>query len=115
VAADVYSMPPHVGRGGWTWYTGSAAWLYRVGLETILGFRPEGDRLQLDPCIPKHWPGFEITYRHHSATYHIVVENPHGVERGVTRVEVDGSQAPDGRVLLADDGRTHEVRLVLGR
>ena len=66
--ADVYGVPPHVGRGGWTWYTGSAAWLYRVGLESILGFRLEGERLRLEPCIPAGWPGFEITYRHRSAS-----------------------------------------------
>ena len=77
VAADVYGAPPHTGRGGWTWYTGSAAWLYRVGLEAILGFRLRGDRLHARTRASRRaWPGFEITYRHGSATYHIVVENP---------------------------------------
>jgi cyclic beta-1,2-glucan synthetase len=114
VAADVYGVPPHTGRGGWTWYTGSAAWLYRVGLEAILGFRRDGDRLHLDPCIPAGWPGFEITYRHGSATYHIAVENPHGVEVGVSGVWVDGAQIPGGTVALADDGHRHEIRVVLG-
>jgi cyclic beta-1,2-glucan synthetase len=114
VAADVYGVPPLTGRGGWTWYTGSAAWLYRVGLEAMLGFRKQGDRLRLEPCIPAGWPGFEITYRHHSATYHIVVENSQGVERGVSRVLLDGAPAPEGVVALADDGRAHEVRVLLG-
>ena len=91
VAADVYGRAPHVGRGGWTWYTGSAAWLYRVALEAILGFRRAGDRLTLDPCIPGDWPGFEMTYRHRTATYRIVVDNPHGVERGIRAVTLDGS------------------------
>ncbi len=113
VAADVYGVPPHVGRGGWTWYTGSAAWLYRVGLESILGFHLEGDRLHLDPCIPAAWPGFEITYRHRSATYHIVVENPAKVERGVQSVTLDGAEQPNGVIPLAEEG-THEVRVVLG-
>jgi cyclic beta-1,2-glucan synthetase len=113
VAADVYGVPPHVGRGGWTWYTGSAAWLYRVGLESILGFHLEGDRLRLDPCIPAAWPSFEITYRHRSATYRIVVENSAQVERGVKSVRVDGTEQADGVVPLADEG-THEVRVVLG-
>jgi cyclic beta-1,2-glucan synthetase len=114
VAADVYGVPPHVGRGGWTWYTGSAAWLYRVALESILGFRLEGDRLRLEPCIPATWPGFEITYRYRSATYKLVVENSAQVERGVRRVTVDGADRSDGVIPLADDGRTHEVRVVLG-
>jgi cyclic beta-1,2-glucan synthetase len=114
VAADVYSQPPHTGRGGWTWYTGSAGWLYRVGLEAILGFGLRGSRLVLNPCIARQWPGFEITYRYRSATYHITVDNPHGVECGVRSVTVDGQARPGAVVELADDGRRHEVRVVLG-
>ncbi|HXG11839.1 MAG TPA: glucoamylase family protein, partial [Gemmataceae bacterium] len=114
VAADIYGAPPHVGRGGWTWYTGSAGWLFRVGLESILGFQLRGDTLRIDPCIPARWPGFEIAYRHRTATYHIVVENPHGVEHGVKEVVVDGTIREDGLIPLADDGRGHEVRVVLG-
>jgi cyclic beta-1,2-glucan synthetase len=114
VAADVYGVPPHVGRGGWTWYTGSAGWLYRAGLETILGFRLEGDRLRLEPCVPASWPGYEITYRRGSATYHIRVENPDRVEHGVRAVTLDGQECPGGVISLADDGRTHEVVVVMG-
>ena len=91
VAADVYSEPPHTGRGGWTWYTGSAGWLYRVGLESILGFRLHGDRLTIDPCISSAWPGYTIVYRYGTAKYRIHVANPHRVEKGVDRVELDGS------------------------
>ena len=91
--ADVYSQPPHVGRGGWTWYTGSAGWMYRAGLEWILGFRVRGATLLIDPCMPRAWRGFEIVFRYHSARYEIAVENPHGVSRGVTRVELDGDGA----------------------
>jgi cyclic beta-1,2-glucan synthetase len=76
VAADVYSVAPHVGRGGWTWYTGSAGWLYRAGIEGILGFRLQGEILFLAPCIPEGWPRFEIAFRHRSARYDILVENP---------------------------------------
>ena len=90
VAGDVYSQPPHVGRGGWTWYTGSAGWLYRVGLESILGLHRAGDCLTLDPCIPPEWQGFTIRYRFRSATYHIAVENPEGRERGVAATSLDG-------------------------
>jgi cyclic beta-1,2-glucan synthetase len=114
--ADVYAMPPHVGRGGWTWYTGAAGWLYRAGLERILGFRVQGQTLVLDPCIPSAWPGFEIEFRYHSAHYQITVENPRGVSRGVTRLEVDGEALPAGGagVPLTDDRKTHRVRVVLG-
>ena len=116
VCADIYSEPPHTGRGGWTWYTGSAGWLYRAGLESILGFRRRAGVLEIDPCIPKAWPRFEITFRHGSARYEIAVENPDGVSRGVTRVELDGEALPGRttRIPLADDGATHRVRVVLG-
>jgi cyclic beta-1,2-glucan synthetase len=114
-AADVYAEPPHVGRGGWTWYTGSAGWMYRAGIEWILGFRVRGGMLHLDPCIPRAWHGLEIRFRHHSARYEITVENPRGVTRGVSRVELDGAPLADGAAItLADDGATHRLRVVLG-
>jgi cellobiose phosphorylase len=114
MAGDVYGAPPHTGRGGWTWYTGSAGWLYRVGLQAILGFHRRGDRLGIDPCVAKEWKGFELTFRHGTSTYHVVVENPAGVERGVKSVSADGAAVADGEIALADDGKTHEVRVVLG-
>ncbi|OLB43902.1 MAG: hypothetical protein AUI04_01545 [Candidatus Rokubacteria bacterium 13_2_20CM_2_64_8] len=115
VAGDVYAEPPHVGRGGWTWYTGAAGWMYRAGLEWILGFRLRDTRLLIDPCIPRTWPGFTIAYRHHSARYDIVVENPRGVSRGVSLVELDGvAVTGPASIPLADDDRTHRVRVVLG-
>ena len=116
MTADVYSEPPHIGRGGWTWYTGSAGWMYQAGLEAILGFRLRGTSLTIEPCIPRSWPGYEIDFRYHSARYEIVVENPNGVSRGVRSVELDELALPAGNlaVPLADDGRTHRVRVVLG-
>jgi cyclic beta-1,2-glucan synthetase len=114
-AGDVYAEPPHVGRGGWTWYTGSAGWMYRAGLEWILGFRLRGTRLVVDPCIPRAWPAFTIAFRYHSAWYDIVVENPQGVTRGVSSVEIDGVPLDDlASIPLADDRKTHRVRIVLG-
>jgi cyclic beta-1,2-glucan synthetase len=114
VAADIYSRPPHVGRGGWTWYTGSAAWLYRAGLENLLGFQRRGDRLRIDPCIPAAWKGFTITYRHGPSRYAITVDNSRGVERGVAAVRLDGVAVSDGVVTLMEDGKTHEVRVEMG-
>jgi cyclic beta-1,2-glucan synthetase len=115
--ADVYSEPPHVGRGGWTWYTGSAAWLYRVALESVLGFQRQGDSLVINPCIPRAWPGFDIAYRHGSSRYKIVVENPLGVCRGILSLKFDGkvlSVSPVARAPLLDDGQDHIVEIVLG-
>jgi cyclic beta-1,2-glucan synthetase len=114
VAADVYGVPPHTGRGGWTWYTGSASWMYRTALESLLGFQLRGDHFAMNPCIPADWPGFELDYRHGETTYHIRVENPRGAERGVQAVAVDGEPRPDQRVPLYGDGRAHEVRVTLG-
>ncbi len=115
VAADIYAESPHVGRGGWTWYTGSAGWMYRAGIEWILGVRLRGTRLYLDPCIPRAWRGFEITFRYQSSRYEIVVENPHNVARGVSSVEFDGASLAGGAPIpLADDSVTHHVRVVLG-
>jgi cellobiose phosphorylase len=111
VAADVYGAPPHTGRGGWTWYTGSASWLYRVGLETILGFRLRGARLEIEPCVPSGWSGYEITYRHGTATYHVIVENTGGRGRGVRSLTLDGRPVPTGGIDLASDGQRHEVRV----
>src|SRR5208282_5399258 len=95
--ADVYAKPPHVGRGGWTWYTGSAGWMYRAGLEWILGFRLQGATLLLDPCVPRRWRGFQIVYQYRSARYDIAVENPRGVTRGVALAELDGEPLPENR------------------
>jgi cellobiose phosphorylase len=115
--ADVYSEAPHVGRGGWTWYTGSAGWVYRVGLEWALGFRMQGSHLGLDPCIPRHWPGFEIAFQYQSAHYEIQVKNPNAVYCGVAMLTLDGQMLASDKnspIPLMDDGKTHQLRLVLG-
>ncbi len=113
VAADVYALAPHVGRGGWTWYTGSAAWMYRAGVEGILGLRREGDTLVVEPCIPTTWPGFEASVRVGSSRYDIQVENDVGRTRPAWQVVVDGVSLSDAErtVRVALDGGTH--RLVL--
>jgi cyclic beta-1,2-glucan synthetase len=115
VAGDIYAEAPHIGRGGWTWYTGSAGWLYRAGMEAILGFRVRGTSLSIDPCIPRNWPGYSLEFRYHSAVYKITVENPSGVARGVALTELDGKLlAGSAPVHLLDDGLAHQVRIVLG-
>ena len=115
VAADVYSQPPHTGRGGWTWYTGSASWMYRVGIEGILGLTLRNGALRVDPCIPRAWPRYEMFYKTARADYSIVVENPEGVSRGVARIELDGLDLNGADVPILDDGRAHTVRVVLGQ
>jgi cyclic beta-1,2-glucan synthetase len=121
VAADIYSVAPHAGRGGWTWYTGSAAWLYRAGLESILGFTLRANRLCINPVIPAHWPGFEIIFHYRSASYEIKVDNTHYPIDAPARsdrsqlMELDGQKLPAGApyVPLADDGRHHLLRVTL--
>ena len=114
VAADVYTAEGHVGRGGWTWYTGSASWLYRVALESILGFAKKGNLLSIAPCIPSEWREFAIEYRHGATEYSITVRNPDGLECGISSVTVEGATV-DGPIELIDDGRRREVVVVLKR
>jgi cyclic beta-1,2-glucan synthetase len=117
VAADVYSVAPHVGRGGWTWYTGSAGWMYRAGLEAILGFRVRGPCLFLTPCIPEKWPRFEIVFKYRSSRYVILVDNPPGHSCGIAHAELDGNALPPCLrtcIPLVDDGGVHSIRLILG-
>ena len=114
LAADVYAGAPHVGRGGWTWYTGSSGWLYRAGLESILGFGLRGDRLHMDPCIPVGWKRYQISFKYRSSQYEITVHNPRGATRGVSRLELDGIAVTGANVELRDDGGTHQIRVELG-
>ena len=115
VAADVWSEPPHTGRGGWTWYSGSSGWMYRLAIEAILGLQREGASLRIAPAIPAEWPDYEVDYRYGTGRYHIRVENPDHVESGVASVTLDDAALPDDRVPLLDDGQTHHVLVRLGR
>jgi cyclic beta-1,2-glucan synthetase len=112
VAADVYSEAPHAGRGGWTWYTGSAGWLYRAGLEWILGFKLRENRLTIAPCVPPDWPGFSIYYKHRAASYVISVDRQPGPD-ALAQLTVDGQALKAGRnfIELVDDGATHQVHV----
>lgn len=114
ICADIYSRDPYVRRGGWTWYTGSAGWMYRLGLEAILGFKKIGNILRIDPVIPTAWDGFEIRYQFGSSTYLIQVHNPEHVSRNMRKVQMDGKPLENGVILLTDDGHEHHLDAIMG-
>jgi cyclic beta-1,2-glucan synthetase len=114
VAADVYTHPSHLGRGGWTWYTGSASWMYRLGLEAILGLRPRRNSFAIAPCIPASWDRFRMRLRHGKTVYEIVVENPTYRNHGVAEAVLDGSRVDANAVPLVDDGGVHRLQVLLG-
>jgi len=109
IAADVYAVSPHVGRGGWSWYTGSASWMYRAAIESILGFTLQGDSLKISPCIPNEWNDFEITYRRESTTYIIAVLN----NQEASEIEMDNRKIDGDSIPLVGDGQIHNVRVKL--
>ncbi len=114
VAADVYSVPPFTGQGGWTWYTGSSSWMYRLGLEGFLGLKKRGDQLEVNPRIPRDWPGFRFTYRFGLSTYEVQVENPNHVDQGVQQVSMNGQPLPNKVIPLSQDGGIYTVLIVMG-
>ena len=114
VAADVYAHPAHAGRGGWTWYTGAASWMYRAGLEAILGVERRGATIALNPCIPFAWPGFSVVLKFGKTRYEISVENPQRRCRGIAEAELDGVPVEAQAIPLRDDGGTHRVRALIG-
>jgi cyclic beta-1,2-glucan synthetase len=115
LAADIYAEPPHMRRGGWTWYTGASGWFYRAGLEWVLGLQVRADRLVFDPCIPKVWNSYSLFYQHENTRYEITIDNPNGVEQGVALIELDGEHQPNTNgIKLLDDGQVHKVRVVMG-
>lgn len=113
MAADVYAHPPHVGRGGWTWYTGAAGWMYTVGLKYILGLQPKGNRLYVQPCIPKFWKEYRVDYRHGDSLYHIKVFNPEGVNHGVKSIKIDGRSIREDYIPLREDQKEYHVEIIL--
>jgi cyclic beta-1,2-glucan synthetase len=113
LAADVYTHPAHVGRGGWTWYTGSAAWMYRVGLESILGIVRHGDHLTIAPRIPGSWSGFSVQWRHGRSVYDIRVDNPEHATGGRLEARLDGERVDPAAIPLVDDGRSRRIEIVL--
>jgi cyclic beta-1,2-glucan synthetase len=114
VAADVYAHAMHVGRGGWTWYTGSAGWMYRAAVHSILGLSLRGSTWSIDPCIPTLWPEYSLTWTRGTTRYLVTVHNPDRVNRGVASAEIDGEPVDPLAMPLLDDGLTHEVTILLG-
>lgn len=114
VAADVYRLPERIGQGGWSWYTGSAAWMYRAWIEELLGLTVRGDTLRITPVIPKLWDGFQISYRHGEAMYEIQVENPEHCAQGVTLVRLDGQTIADGIIPLSREAAKHQILVRMG-
>ena len=114
ICSDIYSEPPYLDRGGWTWYTGSAAWMYRFGLSAILGFKKTGDTLRIDPVIPPTWDGFEIIYQFGATSYQIKVSNPMHITHNVQIVKLDGKILDPKAISLVNDGQEHSVEVMMG-
>jgi cellobiose phosphorylase len=123
MSADIYAAPPHTGRGGWTWYTGAAGWMYRLSVETLLGLQLEVDHLVLAPCIPAQWASYKIHYRFRETVYHISVRRVAETSTHAIRVTLDGTEVssagiddagrPQGMIPLVDDQREHYVEVEL--
>ena len=114
IAADVYALTPHTGRGGWSWYTGSAGWMYRLIVESLLGLRLEVDKLYFAPCLPAEWEGFTMRYRYRETVYRIVVAQARpgdGKPNGGMQVTVDGVVRADNAIVLVDDRQKHAVEV----
>lgn len=111
VTADIYAVEPHIGRGGWSWYTGSAGWMYRLILESLLGLKRRGDRLTVNTRLPADWPQVTLSYREGGSEYRLVVRQG----EGETQVSVDGAVQPEPTITLVDDGKVHQVEVTLGR
>ena len=112
VAADVYGTSPHTGRGGWTWYTGSAAWMYRLIVESLLGLSLEVDRLRITPCLHPQWKEFTVHYRFLETVYHITVSKIQDKKRG-TRLLLDDAEQTDQTIALVDDHKEHLVKVLI--
>jgi cellobiose phosphorylase len=123
MCADIYGAPPHTGRGGWTWYTGAAGWMYRLAVETLLGLQLEADQLRIAPCIPADWESYKIHYRYRDTFYHITIRRVGEKPEHVSRVTLDGAVIsgdgmdragrPQGMIPLVDDRRDHQVEVEL--
>lgn len=113
VVADIYTADNIVGRGGWTWYTGSSSWLNKVGIEAILGVNIENGILKINPCIDSSWKEYSIRYRYKTSIYNIKVKNPNGKQTGVQTFKLNNNEIPEKQIKLIDDGRTNEIEIIM--
>jgi len=114
MAGDVYARPPHAGRGGWSWYTGSAAWMYRAGLESMLGLRRRGATFSIEPCVPSSWREYGIAWQHRGTRYEITVSNPEGKSGRVTAAELDGAAVDPRAIPVVENGGVRRLRVLIG-
>ncbi|MBC7958244.1 MAG: glycosyl transferase, partial [Vallitaleaceae bacterium] len=113
MAADVYGCQPHIGRGGWTWYTGAAGWMYQAGLKNILGFTKEGLELIIDPCIPKRWSNFSISYTYELTTYDIQVSNPDNISHGIVQLFMEGTELIGNKIPLESGKGIKQITAIM--
>jgi cyclic beta-1,2-glucan synthetase len=113
VASDIYSKPAESGRGGWTWYTGSAGVMYKTILENILGFKIRADKMEINPCIPKEWNGFSMKYTYKDTIYDINIVNNIDINDNSQKIKIDGIDIPGHTIILVDDKKTHKVEVKL--
>ncbi|SDM06194.1 Cellobiose phosphorylase [Geoalkalibacter ferrihydriticus] len=114
MCADIYAVPPHTGRGGWTWYTGAAGWMYQLTVETLLGLHLEVDQLRIAPCIPVHWPAYKVRYRYRETMYHLTIRNVVEATTPGQRIILDGVVIEGETIPLVDDRRDHQIEVALG-
>ncbi len=114
ISADIYGAGNLIGRGGWTWYTGSSSWFYKTGIEYILGLKIEKGILSLNPCIPKEWEEYQIRYKFGRSIYNIKLKNPNGKNKGVKTFKVNGNEIEEKKIKLEDDGKVYEIEVELG-
>ncbi|MFO7577658.1 MAG: glycosyltransferase 36 associated protein, partial [Pelovirga sp.] len=114
MCADIYAVPPHTGRGGWTWYTGAAGWMYRLTIETLLGLQLEVDQLRIAPCIPAHWQTYKVRYRYRETMYHLTFSSSGDAAAQKQRITLDGVIIAGAAIPLVNDRRDHQVEVDLG-
>lgn len=113
IPADVYGAANLLGRGGWTWYTGSASWYYKAGMEYILGFKIKKDVLSISPNIPSNWKEYQIRYRYKNSVYNIKIKNPNGKNSGIKQLKLNGENIEKLEIKLIDNGKINEVEFIM--
>ena len=113
IAADIYGALNLAGKGGWTWYTGSSSWMYKAGIEYILGLKIKGNILTINPCIPKEWKEYEIKYKYKSSIYNIKIKNPNGKNTNIETLKINGQKQEDKQIYLIDNGKIYDIEGIM--